>query len=162
MKIKTVMTSAKLLYFAVLLISSAILTSTVFAETVSRESITIKKTWARASIGTSRPAAAYMTIENMGDTPDVLMKIETPFAGVSEVHKTVMEDDISKMGPVGPLTIQAGSSIVLAPGGLHIMLMMLKKPLRKGESFPLILNFENAGLVELNVPIYGVGASEPK
>jgi copper(I)-binding protein len=65
------------------------------------------------------------------------------------------------MQPEGPLNLEAGKSVVLKPGGMHIMLMHLAKPLKVGESFPATLTFENAGTVTITVPVEKAGATSP-
>jgi len=149
-------------HFFALMFFGVVLAVDVSADTVQEGDITIETAWARASIGTMRPAAAYLTIKNSGKASDVLLSIKTEVAGVAEVHKTIMKDNVSKMGPVGPLPINAGDTITFVPGGLHIMMMMLKKTLKKGETLPMTLIFEKAGQVNITVPILNVGSSGPK
>ena len=55
------------------------------------------------------------------------------------------------------LPIPAKGSVLLAPGGLHVMLMGLPQPLKAGTTLPLTLNFEKAGTVTLDVPILAPG-----
>lgn len=121
-------------------------------------SLEIDTPWARASVGTSRPTAAYLTIRNTGDQPDQLLSITTPAAGHVETHGMVHEDGVMKMRPAGPVEIPAGGEIQLAPGGLHIMLMQLNAPLEEGGTLPLTLVFETAGEVTVEAPIAGIGA----
>lgn len=127
-----------------------------------RKNISVETPWARASIGTSRPAAAYLTIRNNGSESDVLLGVETAVAGIAEVHEVVMTDGVARMGPVGQIPIGAGDTIELKPGGLHVMLMKLSKPLKKGENFTMSLVFEKAGRLNVSVPVMGIGASEPE
>jgi copper(I)-binding protein len=117
--------------------------------------------WARASIGTARPAAAYVTIRNTGDQPDRLIRIETPVAARPEVHEMVHEGGAMKMRPAGPLEIPPGGEVRLEPGGRHIMLMQLKELLEQGGQVPLTLVFEKAGAITVEAPIGAVGASAP-
>jgi copper(I)-binding protein len=118
--------------------------------------------WARASVGTSRPTAAYLTIRNTGDRPDRLIEVSTPVAGHAETHAMVHEGGVMKMRPAGPLEIPAGGVLRFAPGGeLHIMLMELEEPLEEGASVPLTLVFESAGEVALEMPIAGIAADAP-
>jgi hypothetical protein len=117
--------------------------------------------WARASAGTSRPTAAYLTIRNAGERPDRLLGVRTPVAGHTEVHAMAHEGGVMKMRPAGPLEIPAGGEVRLAPGGLHIMLMQLEAPLEEGGTLPLTLIFEAAGEVTVAAPIAAIGADAP-
>ena len=47
------------------------------------------------------------------------------------------------------------------PGGLHVMLFGLKQPLKAGEHFPLTLEFEKAGKVEVQVQVESAEAQVP-
>lgn len=134
----------------------------VSAEPTRLGDLIIETPWARASIGMSRPAAAYITIRNEGKTTDILTGIETTVSAKSEVHKMKMKNGVASMGPAGPVEIPANGSVKLAPGGLHIMLMKLQQPLRKDDRFSMTLIFKDAGRVDISVPIYSVGASGPE
>jgi copper(I)-binding protein len=118
--------------------------------------------WARASIGTSRPTAAYLTIRNTGERPDRLLEVTTPVARHAEAHAMVHEGGVMKMRPAGPLEIPVGGEVRLAPGGaLHIMLTELNQPLEERASLPLTLVFESAGEVTVAVPVAAIGAEAP-
>lgn len=125
------------------------------------DGLRVENPWARASVGTARPTAAYLTIHNLGRNDDVLIGVETPVAGMAEVHKIETKDGIASMGPAGPVAVPAGASVRLAPGGLHAMLMSLKRPLKEGSAFSLTLVFEKAGRIEVSVPVQGIGAKGP-
>jgi len=143
---------------ALILLASAIPAS---ADSVRVETLIVETPWARASIGTSRPAAAYLTIRNEGPSPDTLTRVETTVSAMAEIHKIETRNGVSTMEPAGPVEVPANGSIALAPGGLHVMLMKLQKPLARGERFQMTLVFEKAGRVAVTVPIYSVGASQP-
>jgi copper(I)-binding protein len=49
--------------------------------------------------------------------------------------------------------VPAGADLSFAPGGYHVMLMGLKQELKPGDSFPLMLTFEKAGQVTLQVAV---------
>ena len=53
-----------------------------------------------------------------------------------------MEGSVMQMRPVPRLELPAGKTVVIAPGGYHVMLMDLKRPLKKGEVVPLTLRLE--------------------
>jgi copper(I)-binding protein len=59
------------------------------------------------------------------------------------VSEMTMGDAVMDLGP--------NSTVELAPGGLHVMLEGLERPLVEGESFELVLMFREAGEREVNV-----------
>ncbi|MRG73910.1 copper chaperone PCu(A)C [Alphaproteobacteria bacterium HT1-32] len=145
--------------FCLLLI--VMMTAQARADNVRKGGILIEAPWARASIGMSRPAAAYLSIRNAGDEPVILIKVSTPVSEMAEIHESTMSDGTARMGPAGDLVIPAGSEVVLMPGGLHIMMMKLKQPLIKGDKFNMTLIFKEIGTVDVQLPVLGVGASGP-
>ena len=148
-----------------LIIAGAFLVSAAygqaFAGDLSAGTLTLHQAWARASIGSAKAGAAYLTIVNKGDEVDRLLSVETPAAKVAQLHTNLMKDGIMKMRRVQAVEIASGEPVVLRPGGLHIMLMGLKAPLQEGETFPLVLTFENAGPIEIPVKVEAPTAMEP-
>ena len=109
--------------------------------------------WARASIGKAPNGAAYMTITTEGTETDRLLAVESDVANRIELHNHLMVDGVMKMRPVAAIEVAPGEPTLLQPGGLHVMLMGLKAPLKKGENFPMTLVFERAGKVEVEIKI---------
>jgi len=72
-----------------------------------------------------------------------------------------MSGMVMKMRPLTSLDIPAIQPVTLKPGGEHIMLMGLNRPLREGQSFPLTLTFEKAGAREVAVAVEKPGAAGP-
>ena len=134
-----------------------------FAQETSRlGELVIEQPWARASIGTGRPAAAYVKIRNDGTQDETLLAVSTPMSGMAEVHTMSIKDGVMRMGPAGPVEIPAGGKVLLAPGGLHIMMMKLKKALIKGKTVEITLSFKRSGKIKVTAPIYGPGATQPE
>ena len=121
------------------------------------EDLVIDHPWARASIGAARTGAAYMTIRNEGAAADRLVAARSEAAEKVELHSHVAEGDIMRMRPVDAIEIPAGGSVELRPGGLHLMLMGLRHPLKEGEVFPATLTFERAGEVQIGVEVEAAG-----
>jgi hypothetical protein len=69
-----------------------------------------------------------------------------------------MDGGVMKMRPVDSLEIPATGGVEMRPGQLHLMLMGLKAPLRKGSTLPLTVIFEKAGTMTLEIKILGMGA----
>lgn len=127
------------------------------------EDVVVDGAWSRASIGTSRPGAAYMTIRNSGDEAVTLTGLKTDLAMRPEVHRTITNDQgVSSMAPAGEIEIAPGKTVALAPGGLHAMLMMLQHPMVEGETFEMTLTFSDGGAVMVEVPILGMAARGPE
>ena len=121
--------------------------------------IRVDTPWARASAGTT--GAVYFTVRNDGDGDDRLLAVSTPAAGKADLHSMAMDGNVMKMRGVDAVPVAAHGTAELKPGGLHVMLMELKAPLKQGESFPLTLKFEKAGDVLVNVAVQGMGATGP-
>jgi copper(I)-binding protein len=115
------------------------------------KSLRIGHPFARATPPGARAAGAFLTVENKGSTPDRLIAASSPVAGVVEVHEMAMDGGVMKMRAVPAIEIKAGAKVELKPGGYHVMLMDLKQPLKNGDRFPLTLNFEKAGKIEVSV-----------
>jgi copper(I)-binding protein len=122
--------------------------------------IKVDKVWSRAAME-GRTGAVYLTVTNNGSTADRLTAVSTQVAKTAEVHESFSEGGIMKMRPVGGLPVAPGKPLTLSPGGYHVMLMGLKQPLVKGESFPLTLTFEHASPVQVQVRVEGAGAAQP-
>ena len=118
--------------------------------------------FARASATpAARAGAAYVTVVNHGDTPDRLIAIVTPAASMAEVHGTVMNGNVIKMETLDAVNVPAQASVEMKPGGLHVMLMGLKKPLVEGGAIDMTLTFEKAGSITIKVPVREAAASGP-
>ena len=113
-------------------------------------SLLIQDPRARATAPGAPVGAGYLTIMNMGEQEDLLMRVDAPFAGHTEVHEIKMDGDVAKMRPLqSGLKIPAGESVNLAPGGLHIMFMDLQHPLKEGNAHTIALHFKHHGEVSV-------------
>ena len=102
-----------------------------------------------ALAGRAQVAAGYMAISNEGDHPDSLIGVEVGFAAKAMLHTTGFNaDGVASMKHVQALEIPANDTVVLEPGGYHIMLMGLTQPLTVGDMMPATLIFEQAGRVQ--------------
>ena len=125
-----------------------------------QQGIAVSNAWARASAGAATTGAAYFTITDNASA-DRLIGVSTPVAGKAELHETRNENGVMQMRAVPSLPLEPGKSLTLAPGGYHVMLMELKQPLKVGDSFPLILTFEKAQAITVQVKIGAAGAAAP-
>ena len=111
--------------------------------------------YATPSIAGARHGAAYIaTLENTGTAPDRLLSASTPAAARVELHTMAMDGAVMRMREVEAIPLAAKETLKMRPGqGFHFMLMQLKAPLRAGDTFPLVLEFERGGRVEVRVDV---------
>lgn len=113
--------------------------------------ITIMNVQARETIPGASVGGGYMIITNNGSEDDRLLGGQTSVSPMLEVHEMKMENDIMKMRQLNDgVVIKAGETLMLKPGGFHIMFMGLEAPLAKDTSFTATLNFEKAGSVDVD------------
>ncbi len=120
----------------ILLYCAACFFSSAFAQTPQ-----IDKPWVRTSIAGSTVSAAYMQIKSA--EPLKLVKVESPVAGLVEIHSMAVKNGVMEMRAVDAVEIVANKTTELKPGGYHIMLMKLNKTITVGDKVPLTLTFEN-------------------
>jgi len=82
-----------------------------------------------------------------------LVGAESTAAGAVEVHEMSMDGNVMRMRAVPRLDLPAGKTVELKPGGYHMMLIDLKRPLKKGDSVPLRLKIENKDNTVSNVEV---------
>ncbi len=129
------------------------------ADGVKAGDLAVGEAWARASATPAAKAgAAYVNIANTGARDDVLIGGASAVSKRVEIHVHKHENGVMKMRPAGDVTIPAGGEVAMGPGGLHVMLMGLNQPLKKGEVFEVTLTFKNAGDVTIPVTTMGVAA----
>jgi copper(I)-binding protein len=115
--------------------------------------LTVTGAWARTTAPGVGMGAIYLTIDNGSAKSDRLLKLSTPVAATAEVHRTEVLDGIVRMREVAVLHVAAGERIEFKPGGHHVMLMGLKKPLVEGQVFDLELAFEISGPRKVRVVV---------
>jgi len=120
--------------------------------------ITIGHPYARATAPGQPAGGGFLKLDN-GGAADRLLSASADVANSVELHSMKMDGDVMQMRQVEAIDLPAGKTVELKPGGLHIMFIGLKAPLKKGDSFPLKLKFEKAGEVTVQVNVEAPGAS---
>jgi periplasmic copper chaperone A len=118
-------------------LAALLLASTAYAHEIKMGDLQIIHANIQAPIGSAQVAAGYMGISNEGDHADTLIGVE------------FSADGVASMKHVEALNIPADDTVVLEPGGYHIMLMGLTQPLNVGDMLPATLIFEHGGRVEI-------------
>ena len=103
--------------------------------------VTVSEAWVRENAPGQAVGAAYMTLKSPEDS--TLVFVESPSAGAVEIHSMTMNNNVMKMRKLEELPLKANKAEKLAPGGLHLMLFDLKKPLKSGEKVDFKLCFKD-------------------
>ncbi|MCC5781085.1 copper chaperone PCu(A)C [Nitratireductor sp. B36] len=134
-----------------------------FAGDYTLGKLELDQPWTRATPPGAKAAGGFVTIVNGGEEDDRLVSAEAAFAGRVELHTMDMTDGVMKMRhlPDG-IPVPAGETVNLAPGGLHVMFMELKKPIAEGAPVSVTLTFEKAGSIEVEMSVAKPGAPAPE
>ncbi|WP_170473484.1 copper chaperone PCu(A)C [Ruegeria arenilitoris] len=140
-------------------LKSNLLTAMIFSAlgsiAVADSSIKVDDAYARSSNKHAKAGAAFMMIINTGEEDDRLIGAISDAADRVELHThKVDENGVAKMFHVKEgFVIPAGETYVLRRGGDHVMFMGLTKPFEQDATVPVTLVFEQAGEVEIEVPV---------
>lgn len=134
---------------------------------VDAAAVDVADPWARAMAPTATTSAVYMTLTAAEDDRLVAASVDVTIADTVELHEVVPADggdmgggdmdggdmDGGDMGGMGEMVMQevefielpAGEAVELKPGGLHVMLLGMRRQLEAGETIDVTLTFEKAG-----------------
>jgi len=113
--------------------------------------------WSRAAPA-GRSAAVFLTITAAGGA-DRLIGAEAAVAARTEIHQSEEQNGVIHMRAVDAVAVTPGAPVKFAPGGYHIMLVNLHRPLAVGDTFPITLTFEHAGAVTVSATVEKAGAA---
>lgn len=116
-----------------------------------RGNLGIWNIWAPPTRPGATSADVYMVLENRGDSTDRLQSVRSPIA--RQVSFVDEEAGGGVTEQVAFVELRPRRPVVMRPGRIHLRLEGLSQPLARGKTFPLTLNFINAGAVELQVDI---------
>lgn len=94
-------------------------------------------------------SAFYLALENNTDAAVQLTGVETEVARVVEMHQTQSQNGLMQMRPVQSVEVPAGGEVVFEPGGFHIMLIDINRPLEPGDEVAVTLIFSTGERLEL-------------
>ncbi|AUZ04813.1 MULTISPECIES: copper chaperone PCu(A)C [Vitreoscilla] len=97
--------------------------------------------WSRMTAATAPTGVVFMQLHNTGKEADALVSATTPVAKKVELHNHIHDNGVMRMRQVAQIEVAAEGHVTLQPGGLHVMLMGLKQPLKLQQTFPLVLKY---------------------
>ncbi len=111
----------------------------------------VRDAWVRPA-DSGAVSAAYFVLHAGADSV-VLTGATSPVSRAAEVHESMQHDGMMHMQPRPSLIIPAGDSLVFAPGGLHVMLIDLLRPLAEGDTATLVLRTIDGDSLQITAPV---------
>lgn len=105
--------------------------------------LTIANPYVRLLPPGTKNTAAFMKISNPGSTDTQLVRAQSDICETVELHTHTKVDGKMQMRQVENIPIAAGQTVSLQPGGLHVMLIGLKKDLSLKQMVTIQLIFAN-------------------
>jgi len=116
--------------------------------------IVVMDPWVRAMAPAAKVGGGYFSFSNHAGAPDRLVAVHSDVSDRIEIHEMHIENNVMKMRKLaGGLKIAAHDTVVLQPGGYHVMFFNPHKPFREGEHFKASLEFEKAGRLEVTFDV---------
>ena len=123
-------------------------------QAVKAGSLSLEHGYLKGMLPGQAVAGGSVSITNGGSEDDRLVSVSSPVADHVEIHEMTMENDIMKMRQLkGGLAVPAGQTVALTAGGMHLMFMGVKTPVRTGQSVQVTFTFEKAGSVDAVLPV---------
>jgi copper(I)-binding protein len=120
---------------------------------LGNEALRITDAWVPASSQVGSDVALSMTIENVSDNPDSLLRARCPVANFSEKHTVDRGEGSPAMRAISAIPIAARTGAVLKRDQFHLMLLQTRQPLVAGETFRCTVTFQKAGTIETEVRV---------
>jgi len=118
----------------------------------SEDGMDVQEPWAR-SAQQENNGAVYFILSNRSGQSDELTGVSSAVAEAVEMHESTLNGDMMQMHKLESVPLPANAEVTFAPGGLHIMLIGLKKDLKVGEEFEITLHFKNHADILIQVPV---------
>lgn len=135
----------------------------VCATTASAQTA-VKEPWVRGTVAQQRATGAFMQLTSAQGGK--LISVQSPVAGVVEIHEMSMDGNVMKMRSITSLELPAGKAVELKPGGYHVMLLDLKRQIKEGDTVALTLVVEGKDgkreTLNVKAPVKALGAAEHK
>ena len=101
--------------------------------------VTVTGAWVRGTVPKQQATGAFMKLKSTEDVS--LVNAASPSANIVEIHEMTMRGNVMAMRSIDDIPLPAGKEVELKPGGYHVMLIDLVKPLAKGDKVPITLTF---------------------
>ena len=114
----------------------------IIAATNAAADVVVTRAWVRGTVPGQQTTGAFMTLRST--EPAKLVGVSSPVAEIAEMHTSEQSGGVMRMHAVDAIGLPAGKTVELRPGGFHVMLIDLRKPVRAGDRVPLVLEVQDA------------------
>ena len=104
--------------------------------------VTATDAWVRGTVPAQKITGAFLTLESSEDAK--VVGVSSSVAKTAEIHESGMDHGTMRMKAVDFVALPAGKRIELKPGGYHVMLVDLIRPLAVGDMVPLTFTVEDS------------------
>lgn len=108
--------------------------------------------WVRTQTDISGPAAAYISLDNPGPLPIVVRSASCTGVRMASIHQSVQSGGMMRMSALDTIVVPTAGKVAMAPGGIHLMLQGLQRPLAPGDHLDCTLR-TSAGDVAVSAPV---------
>lgn len=122
------------------------------------DQISVSDAYVRQAPPGAMATGAFMVIRNAGPKEVRVVKASNPASRLTELHTHLNEGGVMKMRQVKDIPVPPGGETVLKPGGLHVMMIELKSPLKEGDMVPITLGLDDGSSKEISVPVKNPGS----
>jgi len=105
----------------------------------ARADVTVTDVWIRGTVAGQHATGVFMQLRSPTDAS--LVAVATPAAKTAELHTMTHDNGMMKMRAVPSIALPAGKTVELGPGGYHVMLLDIAKPMKEGDTVPVTLTF---------------------
>jgi copper(I)-binding protein len=120
---------------------------------LAADTVVASDVYARAVPPGQPNSAVFMVLRNDGPQDRALVAAASPVSETVELHTHRMEEGMMKMRQVEQITLPAGESVTLKPGGLHVMLIGLRQQLQPGDEVAVTLTLDDGSELPLTAPV---------
>ncbi len=120
---------------------------------LAQPTLSVDDAWVRAAPPAAQVLSGYFTVRNDARAPIALTRVESPNFARVEIHRSSIVDGVARMEAVDSIAVPARGEVVLAPGGLHLMLMEPLGAMSLGTTVYFVLTFDNGWTLEVTAPV---------
>jgi copper(I)-binding protein len=97
--------------------------------------------------------AGYVSLQNQSPEMQELVAASSPVFERIELHTHIEQDGMMRMVEVESIELEPGATLLMQPGGLHLMLFEPLHSLALGEMVPIQLRFTSGRVLQLELPV---------